>query len=308
MKIIIIAILMIAPLMMTLVNSSIVNYIVTGVILILGAYLIYITRQSSDKAHHVVDEIEQLQAQTEDKQEAIHLVLQYTSNALPIHIEQINDVINSTESATLSLGDNFSSLLEQINSNITNSEQIKNNLLHPEAGLIHRLRGNEQVLDKLEDDFLHHGEKTQQLKEQFLEFRNHSEVINQLADRIGDIAGTTNLLALNAAIEAARAGEHGRGFAVVADEVRNLSMQSTGTAEEIRESLGHFSNVMDSYENSISSFVAGQDQLFDGFRNKMNEIGEDLDEDVNLLTNSLQGLVTDTESVQISISEVMISL
>ncbi|MCP3850174.1 MAG: hypothetical protein GY694_08070 [Gammaproteobacteria bacterium] len=308
MKIIVILLMALIPVIMTLVNSSLVNYIAIGLISALAVLLIYLSKESSNKAHEMSVENTIFHEQTEEKEQAVHLVLNYTSGALPIHIEQINDVVNMTESATLSLGDNFSSLLEQINANINNSEGINISLLDPETGLIHRLKASEDILDMLENKCMDHGKQTSALKEQFLEFRNHSEAINELADRIGDIANTTNLLALNAAIEAARAGEHGRGFAVVADEVRNLSMQSTETAEEIRSSLENFSQVMDGYEQSISNFVSDQENMFSGFKVEMDNLSDELDSDIELLNDSLQGLVTDTESVQNSVSEVMISL
>ncbi|MCU7940976.1 MAG: hypothetical protein KZQ74_07960 [gamma proteobacterium symbiont of Bathyaustriella thionipta] len=284
------------------------NYIGIVLVLGLGCYLIYITKQDAAQTDKTESENNDFHIQAEEKQHATHLVLHYTAGALPVHIEQVNTVVNSTEEATLSLGNNFSSLLEQINTNISNSENIKDTLLHPETGLIDRLKGNETILESLEDTCLDHGNKTTELKEQFLEFRKHSEVINQLADRIQDIAGTTNLLALNAAIEAARAGEHGRGFAVVADEVRNLSMQSTETGEEIRESLKNFSIVMDNYEANISHFVNEQETMFEGFKGQMDNLTGELDEDIEIRNNGLHSLVSDTESVQTSISEVMISL
>ncbi|GEM_PF-3480846 len=53
-----------------------------------------------------------------------------------------------------------------------------------------------------------------------------------IAQRIQQIAFSTNILALNAAIEAARAGDHGRGFAVIAQEIRELSLSVTEGAKE----------------------------------------------------------------------------
>lgn len=62
-----------------------------------------------------------------------------------------------------------------------------------------------------------------------------AEEINDLTNKILDIASQTNLLALNASIEAARAGEAGRGFAVVADEIRQLADSSRETASGIQQ-------------------------------------------------------------------------
>jgi methyl-accepting chemotaxis protein len=308
MKIIIMAIMMVAPVIMTIMGSDIVNYSVASLVFVLGAYLIFISRERSNQVENMVAESESFHTQTTEKQKSIHLVLHYTSSALPVHIGQINNVIEETGNATLSLGDNFALLLDQINLNIKSSETLRDKLIGDDTGLIDRLKGNEHVLSKLEESCLNHNKKSAQLRDQFQEFRSHSEVINQLADRIQEIAGTTNLLALNAAIEAARAGEHGRGFAVVADEVRNLSMQSTETAEEIRGSLEKFSFVMDNYEQSIVDFVTGQENMFIGFKKEMEGVTDELDQDIELIKGSLSGLVTDTESAQTSISDIMISL
>jgi len=307
-KTIVLTLMMLIPIVMTITDLSIINYLSIMMMLGLGTYQFFLMKKDDNDALDLSSENEQLQTQSEEKQQASHLVLHYTANALPIHIEQINDVVNETGNAVLSLGDNFSALLEQINCNIEQSQQLKDKLLHEESGLIIRLQANEHVLEKLENSCENNNKSSDELLEQFQEFRQHSDNIHQLADRIQEIAGTTNLLALNAAIEAARAGEHGRGFAVVADEVRNLSMQSTQTGDEIRDSLDTFSEAMNQYDKNINGFINNQKEMLKKFKAQMDDVTEELDDDIDILNQSMQGLVTDTESVQNSISEVMISL
>jgi len=115
-------------------------------------------------------------------------------------------------------------------------------------------------------------------------------------------------LALNAAIEAARAGEHGRGFAVVADEVRNLSMQSTETGNEISDRLDVLEKSMADLQVKIDTFVEEDIATLEIFRMHMSTVASEIHGDVKELDGMMSELVTDTENVQASTSDIMVSL
>jgi len=289
------------------------HYIIHALCLILGILLGIISLyqlHKSQKLHNKLEsEHDEIVTEDEEKQKAAHLVLKYASKMLPVHNEQINDVVETTGTAVLTLGNRFDELLGQINKSVTASLHIKDELIGAdEKGLIARLNDNEDVIKRLDGCIDLQSEKSAHLLEQFANFKEHNKDIGTLAKRINDIASTTNLLALNAAIEAARAGDHGRGFAVVADEVRSLSLQSTETGNEISDRLDILEKSMADLQVKVDTFVEEDIATLEIFRMHMNTVASEIHSDVKELDGMMSELVTDTENVQSSTSDIMVSL
>jgi methyl-accepting chemotaxis protein len=161
-------------------------------------------------------------------------LLQERAQLIPVFTSQLEDVINQTETAALSLGESFMGICDRANALAGKaSETFKLFASDDGAGSMTEV-SRHAMLDVIES-----------LQSMVPILRNalaqmdriieQTRTISGIVGEIEGIADQTNLLALNAAIEAARAGDQGRGFAVVADEVRKLSDRSNIAASLIRK-------------------------------------------------------------------------
>lgn len=134
------------------------------------------------------------------------------------------------------------------------------------------------------------------------------EIIKNLSQEIGGIAGQTNLIALNAAIEAARAGEAGKGFAVVADEVRNLAENSQNTVDKIQQ-------VIDEVVSSVMVLKDSATKLLDFLKDNVDkdyqamvDTAEQYQKDAVFFADIANDLGYSSEHMGASVEEMLASL
>ncbi|MCD6498567.1 MAG: methyl-accepting chemotaxis protein [Deltaproteobacteria bacterium] len=148
-----------------------------------------------------------------------------------------------------SITDAFNHMLESIGHLVVEVHKSALNVHHAAEGIV-------ATSKEMASDASRQTKALEGITRKLRDLGERSMEINQIVERIDEIAAQTNMLALNAAIEASRAGEHGKGFAVVADEVRKLAARSSSLTKDI----GAFMEIIqDATAGAIESMEAVRD-------------------------------------------------
>ena len=134
--------------------------------------------------------------------------------------------------------------------------------------------------------------------------QEHSKHITNVVNVISDISQQTQLLALNASIEAARAGDSGKGFAVVAEEISKLALETesatksiTGVISDVQKQTQSTYEYAREMNDKVDMSISSVRESIDSFAN--------VNEDVNLISTSMQSISEITSIQSKNVSDVM---
>ena len=140
------------------------------------------------------------------------------------------------------------------------------------------------------------------LHQTMTQIKGASQHIADITGVIDAIAFQTNLLALNAAVEAARAGEAGRGFAVVASEVRSLAKKTLSAAYDIKNTVSHNHQVVDTGFQQVTQSACEMEQLHQSISN-VQELLLNISKQVGMQAHDIDDVVKVIEHLSHSVHQ-----
>lgn len=215
---------------------------------------------------------------------------------------------SQTETAINDLAARFSAMSLQIQAALAASRETASGMGSEQGGVVGVIARSESALASVVTALERMVVTKEELLSEISTLARSTDQLKDMAAKVADIAGQTNLLALNAAIEAARAGEAGRGFAVVADEVRKLSTLSGDTGKRISSTVEAVVKAMETAMVAASKSAREDDQAVSMSREAIATVLSDFNAATGHLVQAAANLETESEGVGNEVTQVLVDL
>lgn len=231
-----------------------------------------------------VTEKMELQNRAEEAMNKLLTAVTDVTEKIELILKQANAVVSSTKKQA----DNLSFLTD-----------IAHQIIESNAQSIQMMSAVLYIVTNTSDIADQGGKYLDLMLQSMQKIQENAKQMQSIIEIIDSIADQTNLLSLNASIESARAGDAGLGFSVVAREISKLAEKSaestkginalvkqtnqmiqkgnenvTEGGETFKKIIGEVGNI-DSLINSVDETMKGQTEIYNTFRDKIEEINNE---------------------------------
>jgi methyl-accepting chemotaxis protein len=228
---------------------------------------------------------------------------------VPVFTSQLDNVKRQTETATLTIGERFQSIMALAQQQAQHTLALAGSFSGRQHGSSDAILGGVDELIMAIETFAGRLEDDRQLISHAQLVKTRLDAIRALVVDIDFITSQTGLLALNGAIEAAHAGDAGAGFAVVAQEMRRLSERSSDIAAHIATLLSSQVGADLSRLNaSLSGAIARDEGQLIQARRAAEEIHDRMQTITNEMGRSLELVQSTGHDIAALVSQVVMSL
>lgn len=245
-------------------------------------------------------------------------LLRHVLDLVPQIQNQMDSVIEHTESSAIQIGDKVRYIYEKAQEHLEESNEINKQFsgksVSGESSLDSGLSLSEVIsnalmlLKEMTDMLEENGKLNLDYSRSIEAILENTATINKITEDIQYISDQTNLLALNAAIEAARAGEHGRGFSVVAEEVRKLSDRTNQASNDITQIVGKVNDSVEAISKSLTDNLTKTEQKKESVNEAVGGLLESANESTEVFSKLVDTSVVSSQSVAQNIDQIILSL
>lgn len=246
-----------------------------------------------------------------DVSKSVRSSIEKTKKSVDGSVSELESVSSSAEEVNAMIEENYSSIeditniidlvkeqLTTISTDLSNGKNLTGEVKERANDICEEAVRESELIEKDSERL------TVSVQEKIRQASN-VEKINELTEKIIDVADKTSMLALNASIEAARAGEAGRGFSVVAEEISKLAEDTTVTAKGIKQISEMIVSVVEELASESESMVGYVSEKTVGAYEKLKTVGEDYLKNSERITEIFEKMNAQSTNIENSMTEVV---
>lgn len=264
-----------------------------------------------DKINQLLEYIYVLIKNITDVSKSVRASIDKTKQSVDGAVSELEGVSSSAEEVNAMIEENYSSIeditsivdvvkeqLTTISNDLSNGKKLTGEVKERANDICEEAIRESEVIAK-------DSERLTVSVQEKIRRAGNVERINELTEKIIDVANKTSMLALNASIEAARAGEAGRGFSVVAEEISKLAEDTTVTAKGIKQISEMIVSVVEELASESESMVDYVSEKTVGTYEKLKAVGEEYLENSERVTEIFEKMHSQSNNIENSMSEVV---